>query len=149
MKTNNKHNNYEKFILRLKLFVISPILFLSLCSFDDTCSGGSEPVGCNGSVPPPDPVISISFTQVSGKGKFFFTTDQRIVLQKIDVWRDSLVSVETITFQFPYLVCEPGTSHIIHEYDNVEPGHTWKFIFEGISKTTGSAFSEAVSYQIY
>lgn len=149
MKTIKSYLKDERFILRIKYFVIFPMLLMTLCSFDDDCGGSSQPTGCTGVSAPPDPVFNLSFTQEdNGRGKFYFTSDQRIVLQTIEVRKDSIFSIETINFQFPYLVIELGNNHLINVYNDVQPGHTWTFTFTGMSKTTGYFFSTPASLLI-
>jgi hypothetical protein len=141
MKKIRTYLKKERFILRFKYFVVFPALFMMLCSFDDSCSGEGTPSGCTGVSTPPPPVFNITFTQGSnGKGKFYFTSNERIVLQSINVVRDSIYVVETINFEYPYLVCEAGDNHIINEYSEVQAGQKWTFTFTGMSKSTGYSF---------
>lgn len=150
MKTIFKCFKDEKLIVKLKCYVIFPVLLMTLCSFDGGCDDNPTSSGCNVPTPPPDPVFNISFTQVdTGKGKFYFTCDQWIVLQSIEVRKDSVYSVETINFQFPYLVCEMGNTHVINEYKGIEPGHVWTFTFTGMSKTTGNYFTTSAYYSAF
>jgi hypothetical protein len=147
MKTIISYLKDEKFVLRMKYFVVFPMLLMTLCSYDGGCddSNPTSP-GCSGKPSPPEPVFNISFTQVdTGKGKFYFTCDQWIVLHSIEVRKDSVYSVETINFQFPYLVIELGNNHLINVYNDVQPGHAWTFTFTGMSKTTGNPFTVSAS----
>jgi hypothetical protein len=146
MKTLLTYLKNDKFILRFKYFVVFPALFMMLCSFDNGCGDEGTPSGCSGVSTPPPPVFNISYAQGdNGKGKFYFTSNERIVLQSINVVQDSIYVVETINFEYPYLVCEAGDNHIINEYSEVQAGQKWTFTFTGMSKSTGYSFSTLAS----
>lgn len=151
MKNIKTSSKTRKVIIRIKYFVIFPLLLMTLCSYDGGCDDSNpQSTGCNAVQPPPDPVFTISFTPVDTiKGKFYFTCDQWIVLKSIEIRKDSVISIETINFQFPYLVCEIGNTHVINEYKDVEPGHVWTFTFTGMSKTTGNYFITSAYYPAF
>lgn len=131
MKTSNIKN-----LKKAKYLAFLVIISFISCSFSECGTGYSTP---------PDPVIDVTYSPNGTGAKFYMTSNERISLKSISVEMTNFN--DFIKIGYPYLICEPGSKHIIKEYSNISSGQKWTFTFSGMSLTTGINF--AVSKSIY
>ncbi len=141
-----KNINLNKTFKKIFYYIVSIFLFIFLCSYDGcdvsdpVASPSGQGCGGGGYVPPP-PNFDITYSKMgNGNTKFYFSPNEKIILQSIQV-EQNFIKVDVIDFKYPFLLCEAGNSHIINEYNNIQSGDAWKFIFSGTSLTTSLAFN--------